>query len=287
MNTAKIAAPISGDKLYQERARSTLPLLVRQAEAGIPIFYSALAEELGMPNPRNLNYVLGSIGQTMERLSKAWKDKVPSIQCLVVNKNTGLPGEGIGWFLMKKAEYSKLPTRQRRAIVDAELQHIYAYPHWREVLNTLSLAPVNYNFQASLRGASTLLGGGGESEQHKALKEYVAMTPAVVGLAATHPIGTVELSLPSGDCLDVSFNGKGPWVAAEVKSALSNEADLIRGLFQCVKYRAVMEAVLLVESKPQNARAVLVLESRFPRSLLPLRNLLGVEVIDGIMPLSN
>ena len=95
MSTAKISAPISGDKLYQERARAALPLLVRQAQAGAPIFYSDLAEELGMPNPRNLNYVLGSIGQSMELLSKSWKEKVPPIQCLVINKATGLPGEGI------------------------------------------------------------------------------------------------------------------------------------------------------------------------------------------------
>ncbi len=49
-----------------------------------------------MPNPRNLNYVLGSIGQSLERLSKAWKTKVPPIQCLVVNKSTGLPPFGGG-----------------------------------------------------------------------------------------------------------------------------------------------------------------------------------------------
>ena len=82
MDIAKIAAPISGDKLYQTRARKVLPILVRQAEAGATIYYSSLAEEIGIPNPRNLNYVLGSIGTTMENLSKVWKTKVPPIQCL-------------------------------------------------------------------------------------------------------------------------------------------------------------------------------------------------------------
>ena len=66
MTTAMAATPLSGDKLYQERARAALPLLVRQAEAATPIFYSSLARELGMPNPRNLNYVLGCIGQTLQ-----------------------------------------------------------------------------------------------------------------------------------------------------------------------------------------------------------------------------
>jgi hypothetical protein len=45
-----------------------------------------------------------------------------------------------------------------------------------------------------------------------------------------------------------------------------------------------MEAVLLTESQPQNARALLVLESTLPPSLIPLRNMLGVEVVEGISP---
>jgi hypothetical protein len=126
--------------------------------------------------------------------------------------------------------------------------------------------------------------GGGESEDHKALKEYVARNPKAIGLNSNTQAGITEYPLPSGDSLDVSFNGKVVWVAAEVKSAISAEADIVRGLFQCVKYRAVMEAVLLTEARPQNARALLVLESAFPQSLIPLRNILGVEVVESITP---
>lgn len=283
MSTATISEPISGDKAYQVRARAALPLLVRQAEAGAPVFYSDLAEELGMPNPRNLNYVLGSIGQSLERLSKAWKSKVPPIQCLVVNKNTGLPGEGIGWFLVKKEDFATLPLRQKRAIVEAELQHVFSYPRWQEVLKALALEPTTSDFSPFVSKATGGFGGG-ESEDHKALKAYVAQNPKVIGLAANTPTGTTEYLLPSGDSLDVSFNGKKVWVAAEVKSSISAEGDIVRGLFQCVKYRAVMEAVLLTESRPQNARALLVLESKLPPSLISLRNMLGVEVVEGISP---
>lgn len=283
MSTAKISEPISGDKAYQVRAREALPLLVRQAVAGAPILYSDLAEELGMPNPRNLNYVLGSIGQSLERLSKAWKTKVPPIQCLVVNKNTGLPGEGIGWFLVKKEDFETLPLRQKRAIIEAELQHVFSYPKWQEVLKALALEPTTSDFTPFVNKAKGGFGGG-ESDEHKALKEYVARNPKVVGLGTNTPIGTTEYLLPSGDSLDVSFNGKKVWVAAEVKSSISAEGDIVRGLFQCVKYRAVMEAVLLTEEEPQNARALLVLESKLPQSLVPLRNMLGIEVVEGASP---
>jgi hypothetical protein len=283
MATAAIAKPMSGDKLYQVKARAALPLLVRQAEAGSTVFYSHFAEELGIPNPRNLNYVLGSIGQSLQDLSKEWGVKVPPIQCLVVNKATGLPGEGIGWFLVKKEDFAALPLRQKRAIVDAELQHVFSFPRWHEVLKALGLEPATSNYSSLISKAK---GGfdGGESDDHKTLKEYVAKHPQVIGLGAMSPIGSTEFPLPSGDSLDVSFKWKKLWVAAEVKSSKSTLGDIVRGLFQCVKYRAVMEAVLLTEALPQNARAVLVLESSLPQSLIPLRNMLGVEVFYNVCP---
>src|SRR4051794_2827561 len=100
METAKVAESILGDKLYQQRARLALPVLVRQALAESPIYYSDLAAELGMSNPRNLNFVLGCVGTTLEALGNKWNEAIPPLQCIVINKSTGLPGEGIGWFLM-------------------------------------------------------------------------------------------------------------------------------------------------------------------------------------------
>lgn len=283
MRTAKSSYPIDGDKLYQERARAALPLLVRQARAGVPIFYSDLAGELGMPNPRNLNYVLGSIGKSMNLLSKSWKEKVPPIQCLVVNRATGLPGEGVGWFLVKREDFKSIPLRQKRAIVEAELQNVFAYPRWAKVLAALSLAEEGFDFSATVAAASGGFGGG-EGPSHKALKLFVSNHPEIVGLPLNSEIGVNEFTLPSGDCLDVSFQHRNLWVAVEVKSAISSEADIARGLFQCIKYRAIVEAVQIATERPQNARAVLVLEGRLPQPLVALRNLLGVEVVEGVEP---
>lgn len=281
METAKIAAPILGDMLYQVRARAVLPILVRQAEAGTPIFYSTLAKEVGIPNPRNLNHVLGSIGTTMENLSKAWKEKVPPIQCLVVNKSKGLPGEGIGWFLVKKEDFSSLDRRQQRTIVEAELQHIFSYRAWHDVLSALSLNPAKSNFSSEIKKAAAF-GGGGESDAHKRLKTYVSQNPAVVGLPVNTPEGLTEFPLASGDAVDVRFLGKKDWIAVEVKSSISGEADITRGLFQCVKYKAVMEAMQLASGLPQNARAILALETALPSKLVPLKNILGIEVVEGV-----
>ncbi len=284
METAKISAPMMGKKLYQKRAQSAFPILVRQAEAGSPIFYSDLADELEMPNPRNLNYVLGSIGQTMKNLSKKWKVEIPPIQCLVINKNTGLPGEGIGWFLTSKDDFHKLSREQKRRIVEAELQKIFSFPRWNEVLEVLNLTPVKSDYSIKLSRTSNLGGGGGESDQHKRLKQFISEHPALFNLPSKLQ-GNIEYPLPSGDVVDVFFENSGEYLCIEAKSAISQETDIIRGIFQCIKYRAVINAVLVSKGLPQNGRAILALEGPFPKSLLPLKNMLSVEVIDNIKPL--
>ena len=83
---------LKDEKLYIQRARQALPILVRQAMIGRPIFYSDLALELNMPNARNLNYVLGAIGNTLLEIGKEWGEKIPYLQSIVLNKATNLPG---------------------------------------------------------------------------------------------------------------------------------------------------------------------------------------------------
>ena len=56
----------------------------------------------------------------------------------------------------------------------------------------------------------------------------------------------LEKTLPSGDAIDVFFENSQHWVGVEVKSKISNEFDILRGLYQCVKYQAVMESYLAV-----------------------------------------
>lgn len=282
MQTAQIDTDIHGAGLYHQRAREALPLLVRQAEADQPIDYGSLAVELGMPNARNLNYPLGSIGTTLQQLSALWGETIPPLQCVVVNKNTGLPGEGIGWFIVKAEDFGRLPLNRRRDIVRAELTKVFAYPRWREVLEALDLPPPPPPVSPDLLARATGLGGG-EGDQHRELKDWVARHPEVLGLART-ATGTTERPLPSGDSLDVSFERADAWVAAEVKSRISGEADMLRGLFQCIKYRAVMEAVLVAAGRPRAARAVLVLETVLPPSLHAVRNALAVEVIEKVSP---
>ncbi len=69
-----------------------------------------------------------------------------------------------------------------------------------------------------------------------------------------------------------------------MKSRHSPEVDLVRGIFQCIKYRAVIEAYQASQGLPQDGRAVLVPEELFPQRLVPLKNMLGVEVLENVTP---
>jgi hypothetical protein len=272
-----------GDKLYQVRARQALPILVRQALSRKPIFYKALAAELGMPNPRNLNYVLGSIGTTLNELaSDPELGEIPHIQSLVINQQRRLPGEGFEGFLAQRMkEYQKLSLAEKRAYLDAYWHEVYAYPYWRDVLEACNLAPATNDAASIVAKAKTgKSGGGGEGEDHRRLKEYVAANPSIVGLPSNLSPGTTEAPLPSGDKIDVLFDGQKRLVAVEVKSKISNEVDLARGLFQCVKYRAVMEAERGFKGARYSIEAMLVVGKPFPESLCSLQNSLAVQVIE-------
>jgi hypothetical protein len=284
---------LAGDKLFHKRARAALPLLVRQASQSATVYYSDLAAELGMANERNLNYVLGYIGDAMESLSKDWKETIPPIQCLVINKRDRMPGEGIGWFITKKEDFRKLPRKEQRRLVKLELEKVFAYRDWPSVLKAFGLAPAKADYSKvaakarsigatrELRAAS--FGGGGESPEHRKLKLFVAAHPEMVGLSAKL-IGDTEHPLLSGDVLDVFFQNGQDSVAVEVKSALSSEADLVRGMFQCVKYRAVLEAQQAADGLAQSARAILALEAKLPPKFQALKNVLGIEVVDEVKP---
>jgi hypothetical protein len=276
----KFVNPLSGDKLFLKRARIVLPYLVRQAKAAQTIYYSDLASQVDIPNPRNLNYVLGAIGRAMIELSKRTNVNVPPIQCLVINKRDQLPGEGIGWFITK-SDFAKLNKTQKERIVAAQLAIVFAFQYWDWVLEELELDPILTSIESELEKAKGFQGGG-ESEQHRKFKMFISENPKVLGLNADIGKGRTEYPLPSADKVDIMFEDKDLKIGVEVKSVISNTADILRGLFQCVKYRWLIEAEQIVRDQQPNSRVILALEGAFPKELLLARGLLGIEVVDGI-----
>jgi len=275
---------LESNKLYVQRARLALPILVRQAKAGQTIYYGDLAAEISMPNPRNLNFVLGAIGNALIALENLLKlGKIPLINCIVINQTNHLPGEGIDFFI-EKVNFSKLTKNQKKEALNRLLAEIYSFPYWDRILMELNLKPIkiNYNININiLNNKNKLRQGSGESQQHLDFKNYLAANPEILGIKSTFKV-TSEYIFPSMDAIDLRFENNSEIIGVEVKSKISDMADIFRGIFQCVKYKALLLADQKVNDKIPDCNVILALESKFPVELTGIKNLLGIEVIDDI-----
>ena len=282
--TSSIAKGIDPNgELYQERGFRALSILVRQAVAGRPIFYSEIALELKMDNPRNMNFVLAAVGTSLGQLGSTWGEPIPPLGGLVVNKSSEMPGDGFAEFAPDPATFRSAPLRVRRQIVDGILAKVYSYRKWPKVLQYFGAAPLEAPDLADLlpESARIALGGRGESDAHKAFKEFVARNPALLGIDDPDLAAQLEYCFASSDTVDVLFSGKRQYVAVEVKSRISSEFDILRGIFQCVKYQALLDATVAVEQKSVDTRTMLVLEASLPDHLRSIVHTLQVEVCEN------
>ncbi len=271
-----------GNIPYQERARRALPILIRQAQAKKPIVYANLAHELEMSNPRNLNYVLGSVGTTLNELSS----DIPHPESLVINDGSRIPGGGFEDFLKEKyPNYVASKLEDKKQFLEEYWSEVFGYPDWDKVLHNLNIKPILPIIDVDHENSSrTHSFGGGESFEHKQLKEFIYQNPKIIGLKNKPLKAEMEYGLLSGDKVDVGFQYKNEIIAVEVKSKKSDITDIQRGLFQCVKYDAVIRAQEVTKQSFKTVKAYLVLEGEFPKVLIALKNCLGIEVYDQIIP---
>ena len=283
--TADAAKPLNPDgELYQQRAFAALPILVRQARSGRPITYGDLADELEMPNPRNLNYVLGSLGNALAELSEEWDKPIPKLQSLVVNRSDRLPGQGFMQAFVDPRQLAGADKAAKRHIVRAMWAETSVFSEWDKVLEHFGAPTAGSAAPPDLvQRAASYRGSGEESEAHRALKSFVAENPSAIGLRGRFD-AAVEHRLPSGDSVDVLLTSRNRRIAVEVKSHLSPIEDVVRGIFQCVKYQAVLEAQLRSTRQQGEAESILVLGRPLDPLLRPLVRSLAIPVADEIQP---
>jgi hypothetical protein len=214
---------------------------------------------------------------------------------MVWSAGQGSPGDDAFSFIgISKKQVSQMPAAARQATARSVRSTILAYQYWRDVLRALNLEPLTLDLppvEAVQNAPDTDWGPGGESEHHKRLKMYLASHYKLLGLKGRF-LASFEVCLPSGDKIDLMLDGSdsGICVCIEVKSRISNEEDLIRGIFQCIKYRAVLDAQERYELKrdkkhvARTFRVALVTECSVSPKLRNLSDFLGIEALTVRVP---
>lgn len=142
--TAQIAKSIQSghEALYVDRARLAIPLLVDLAGEGATIRYGELAREVGAERGRNMNFVLGSVGATLDELSESLNEDIPLLQALAVSKSDDLPGRGFE-SAGRAAKLLNAVEGTRHERFEAIWVQAAEYSRWPLVLEALGLRPSN------------------------------------------------------------------------------------------------------------------------------------------------
>jgi hypothetical protein len=98
-------------------------------------------------------------------------------------------------------------------------------------------------------------GKGGESKEHKQLKEFVSKNPDKIGLNSSEVKAFVEHSYISGDLVDILFApSKG-----EINTVVEIELDNVEpGIHQAIKYRALRCSQLGLSLSDKSVKATVV-----------------------------
>lgn len=272
------------DHKNAEWASKMLPVLIYWISVDKrPHYYSELSYAVGH-NTDRIGKVLGIIYDVFVELrkEKGFED-LPSLNGLIVNKNTGLPSEG---FFYVYPEYKDLSIEAKRDFADSVNAKALRYKKWDAVLKALKLAPYNPDNSADeqiiRKGAFSK--NASEGPKHKALKEFIYNHPEAVGISNVKE-KQMERILLSGDRLDVYFLLKdGTQYAVEIKSEISDDADILRGIFQCVKYESVLNAEQAVHGQHNPVETLLVLGGTMPVNKKDVALALHVDFEDNVKP---
>ncbi len=221
-------------ELIKEYGDRLLPYLVQAAKTLKTPTYLELADKIGVHH-RVMNRILAYIRDDI-----CIQRDLPLISCIVVSQATGLPGDDWlpqGTTTLTDEEY-KLEFEKFR-------DQVFAYKNWDSLLKELDMTPVEpttENLDERGRTYSEYIErtGGEESEDHRRLKEYIAAHAEAIGLPEESAAQT-EYLFVAGDRADIVF-GTGPDAWAVVEISIGEIGELVKGVYQAIKYRALLQA---------------------------------------------
>ena len=267
--------PPKNRKRSYELAKQMIPVLISWAqEKRSPQYYGTLSKLIGH-NTARIGTQLGVIGNVFKRLKDESGEDVPLLNALIVNQQSKRPSDGLSYVI---DGYDKLNVQEQIDEAKKRNDKAYAYKKWPWVLKALGLMPYTPIADSAIRKGKCRKSDS-EGPYHKNLKEYIIKHPkefSINNLVSKEN----EHVLLSGDRLDVYFKQKDEkQIAIEVKSRISDDADILRGIYQCVKYKAVLVAECLAHGKKAKVEAFLVTENELSEENRKTANMLSVKYI--------
>lgn len=240
-----------------------------------------------------VGFVAGSLMDKIQSVEL----NAPLINVLVVNQKERVPSEGAGSFMAARFDEnrldgfdakSKYPALWKRCFERAAGEvYLYSADEWSALYHrtfgeTLSLGTIEKLREQRLEGTekdgdpvSRGYEGGGEGPEHEALRLWVKDNPGSLDRNLAKATTETEVYLDSGDRVDVIYKLVDRIIVIEVKSRISSDVDLSRGVFQCIKYRAVRAAMDV--RKNAIIDAILVTEIDLPDRIADLAKLHGIR----------
>lgn len=258
----------------REWAKKMIPTLVRWAYGAWdkPHYYSELSASVGYKSNR-IGGILGVLQDIINEMKERYGKEIPTLNGLVQLKETGLPNDGFDYVV---PNYSKLSPASKRGEVKKLNDEAHRYD-WSWILKELNLSLASIDISTS----SKQYGYGGEGAEHKSLKEHIKQHPECIGIRGVS-FREIEHPLLSGDRLDVYFEcTNNTHYAIEIKPSTSDEADIRRGIFQCVKYKAVMDAERVCTIRNYENMSILVMSGEMSSTNKQIATDLGVSFVDN------
>ncbi|WP_136652573.1 hypothetical protein [Paracoccus aeridis] len=277
----------------------TMRWLIAAALDGATITYGQIKHRL--ETEENFSTIfstqIGAVAGYLIEHIQSIEPNAPLINVLVVSQAEGVPNEGAGSFMATRFQDSRLRSqsfkerypRKWREYFERAAAEVYDYgpAEWANLYARVfgsDLSETAISIERDMRHAgneddfgtgAAKYGCGGESEHHKALRLWVVENPKFIHRTFAPARTETEFCLDSGDRIDAVYHLADRTVVLEVKSRISNEVDLRRGVYQCIKYRAVKAAMDVRENVP--VEAVLVTETNVSGEVASLLKKHGIR----------
>jgi hypothetical protein len=225
------------NELIKQRALIILPHLIRYAQMRQTVSYKKIADIINVNPHTELPSILGYIRDSIcDPLG------MPRINAIVVNATTGKPGDG---FIPEGA--GGLTEDEKRKLYERFQDEAFLYQGWDKLLQELNLEPVKVSFadldqeaQQYIEVMARTGNTGGEQEAHRKLKDFIARSPQFIGIPALKQPEKEHLFYSDDRC-DILIELFGNQ-SAIVEIKVRQRGELVKGIYQLVKYRALLEA---------------------------------------------